>query len=145
MERKRNREILIFCCIFIMCTEPLMLCMYSTNMQMYFNRWKHAPYVLSKHDCSDMSQEVEAYVETQLGLDCYFVYGHRNDCNGTVAGAHIWTLIKINNKFYEFDSTCLTFVPMSKKYMVDDVQQGFYVDGVKYEKCQKLDNWKDLI
>jgi len=122
--------------------EPLTLWMYSTDIQMHFNNWDDDPYVASIHDCSDMSREVEEYVETQLNLSCFFVYGYREDSNGH-SSAHIWNMIEINNKFYEFESTSLVFKDVSEEYKIQTMQEGFYVDGVKYEKSQPCDNWED--
>ena len=123
---------------------PISLFLYQTDISMHFNGWKDDPYDEHTHSCSQMSTEVEEYVETHLGFDCYFVYGEKDSGteNWTV---HMWNIVMIDGAPYEFESTILEFRKMSEEYTVQTMQEGFYVDGVKYEKSQTLDNWRELI
>ena len=66
--------VLLFGCSTIVFAEPILLSAYTINISNHFNGWDDNPYVKGVHDCSDMSPEVEEYVETILGLDCYLVY-----------------------------------------------------------------------
>ena len=131
--------VLLFGCSTIVYAEPILLSAYGINISNHFNGWDDNPYVIHVHDCSDMSTEVEEYVETELGLDCLLIYGKKSNVT------HMWTLIQIDNKFYEFESTRLVFKTVSKGYDVFRVQHGFYKDGTRQDKCLDYKDWeKDL-
>lgn len=115
---------------------------YQTQIQDKYKGWKSPEYL--GWVCANKSVECEKYFETKLGLSCYLVYGRMNYPNGTIEAAHMWNIVIINDKPWEFESTCLQFQKMSDKYIVDCIQEGFYVNGVKYEKCQPLDNWESI-
>jgi len=94
-------------------------------------------------DCSDKSIKCEEYFETVHHLPCYFVYGDRDSGTDDWA-AHMWNIVMIDGVPYEFESITLEFRKMSEKCTVQTMQEGFYVDGVGYEKSQKLDNWEEI-
>lgn len=91
--------------------------------------------------CSEKSLECEKYFETVEGLPCYLVYGISED--HTVA--HMWNIVMVNGIPYEFESTNLNFQKTSDGYIVQDIQEGFYKNGVKYEKSIPMDDWEHLI
>jgi len=95
-------------------------------------------------DCSDKSVKCEEYFETVHHLPCYFVYGDRDSGTDDWA-AHMWNIVMIDGIPFEFESTILVFEKVSEEYTVQTMQEGFYVDGVEYEKSQELDNWRELI
>jgi len=128
----------------IVLAEPIMLTSIEINIGEHFNNWQDDPYVIHVHDCTEMASECEEYFETFYGWDCYFIYGHKEDDNGSITVAHKWNIVKINNKWYEFESTCLNFQKTSEKYIVDSIQHGFYVDGVKQNKTQNFDDWENF-
>ncbi len=135
--------IMLFGFVTVAYAEPIMLKAYEFNIKNHFNNWDDDPYVIHVHDCSEMSVEVEQYVETILGFDCLFVYGYQYDDNGTVTTGHIWNIININNVWYEFESTSLRFKQVSNEFEVQDVQHGFYINGMKYDKSQEFEDWED--
>ena len=51
-----------------------------------------------------------------------------------------WNIVMIDDVPYEFESTALAFEKVSEKHIIQDMQEGFYMDGIKYEKSQTLDN-----
>ena len=55
------------------------------------------------------------------------------------------TKLMINNEPEEFEPTLLEFKIVSDEYEIDAIREGFYVNGVKYEKSQPFENWRDLI
>jgi len=94
--------------------------------------------------CSDTSVKCEEYFETVHHLPCYLVYGHRDFGNDNWT-AHIWNIVMIDGVPHEFESTTFVFKDVSDTYTIQTMQEGFYVDGIEYEKSQKLDNWRELI
>lgn len=110
----------------------------STNAKIYFKNWYN-----QNRSCSITSKKCEAYFETVHHLSCYLVYGDKNDGTGNWA-AHMWTIVVIDGVPHEFESTTLFFKEVSEEYHIQSMQEGFYVDGVKYAKSQKLDNWRGL-
>jgi hypothetical protein len=111
----------------------------SIGAKLHFSNWDGYD-----GDCSDTSKECEEYFETIHHLPCYLVYGHSgfgtDDWN-----AHIWNIVMIDGVPYEFESQTLIFKDVSEAYTVQGMQEGFYVDGEKYEKSQELYNWEGLI
>jgi len=105
----------------------------------YFNNWDDDPYNVTSHNCGDMSVEVEEYWEIQCGYNCYLVYGSNCESN------HIWVVVQTGSRYHEFESTCLSFQSMSDEYNVTCVQQGFYMDGVRYNRSQSFDNWDKVL
>jgi len=99
--------------------------------------WDDNQYIPGVHDCSEMSVECEEWFETR-GYRCLLVYGGNDDA------AHIWNKVLVNGIWWEFESTCLNFQVMSNKYEIHYIQEGFYKDGVKYDKSQNLDNWENF-
>lgn len=85
--------------------------------------------------CHDKSIEIEEYMETKLGLDCYLVYSSN----------HVWNLIIINGRSYEFSATTLVFEKVSDSYQILDVRYGFYIDGEKMDYCYGVENWENLL
>ena len=134
---------LAICCVTVVYAEPIVLSVYELNIQVHFNNWRDNPYVAGQHDCSDMSREVEEYVETELGFECYIVIGN----NGNES--HAWNLVCINNEWYEFESTSLSFSKTSNKYDVTYAIEGDYINGEYYERAPQLDkiveDWEELI
>lgn len=94
--------------------------------------------------CSITSKECERYFETVHRLPCYFVYGHR-DFGTDDWTAHMWNIVMIDGVPYEFESTTFVFKDVSETYTIQDMQEGFYVNGVKYEKSQKLNDWENIL
>ena len=111
----------------------------SIGAKVYFSNWYG-----QDGDCSDTSIKCEEYFETIHHLPCYLVYGHRGFGTDDWI-AHIWNIVMIDGVPYEFESGTLVFKEVSETYTVQDMQEGFYVDGIKYKKSQKLYNWEDLI
>lgn len=111
----------------------------SNGAKVHFSNWDR-----QDRDCSDTSIKCEEYFETIHHLPCYLVYGHRGLGTDDWT-AHIWNIVMIDGVPYEFESQTLVFKEVSETYTVQDMQEGFYVDGIKYKKSQKLYNWKDLI
>ena len=111
----------------------------SVSAKLHFLNW---------HDqnrcCSVTSKECERYFETVHHLSCYFVYGHKGFRTDDWT-AHRWNIVMIDDVPYEFESTSLVFKEVSKEYAVQDVQEGFFVDGIRFEKCQRLDDWVEII
>lgn len=94
--------------------------------------------------CSDTTIECEKYFETVHHLPCYLVYGHR-DFGTDDWAAHMWNIVMMDGVPYEFESTTFVFKDVSETYTIQDIQEGFYMNGVKYEKSQKLNNWENIL
>lgn len=126
--------------------EQITLYLVETDTRDYFNNWKDDPYVRGSHDCSDMTVEVEEYMETHHGYDTYFVYGNRYNETGSRI-YHMWILVNINDVFYEFESTVLCFKTVSSEYNVHCVQHGFFQDGkeVNYSVTIDKEVWEKWI
>jgi hypothetical protein len=82
-----------------------------------------------------MSEEIEKFFETTMGIDSLFVFGYRTEPNGTLVG-HIWLAINYNG-WRQFDVVTLEFRDDAKVYKIQDIQDGFYVHGQHYEISQK--------
>jgi len=117
------------CTVFIPDTTRL-----SISAKIHFRNWDG-----QDRKCSITAVKCDEYFETVHHLPCYLVYGQRYLVDGDWK-AHMWNIVMINGVPYEFESTSLEFWEVSEKYTVQCVQEGFYVDGIKYEKSQKLDN-----
>jgi len=128
-------------CVTISLVNYVDLFIIELKIRDHLNNWEDNPYVRGKHDCSDMSLEVETFFETKTGYDCYLVYGYNKKTNV----GHMWNIVLINNHWYEFESTCLSFQKSSDDYIILDIQNGFFINGVKYEKCQPYKNWEEEI
>jgi len=123
--------------------EPMMQIAIEFNMQNHYNKWDDPIY--DDWQCSECSVECEKYFETQLGYPCYLVYGHRCDETGKLLSAHMWNLVEINGKYFEFESTNLHFMKRSNEFHVVMVQYGFYVDGRCVNHSYDVENWENLI
>ena len=121
------------CTIFVI-QDALDTTRLSISAKIHFLNWYD-----QDRKCSITAVKCEEYFETVHHLPCYFVYGHR-DYGTDDWAAHIWNIIVIDDVPYEFESTTLVFKEVSEEYTIQTMQEGFYVDGVKYEKSQKLDN-----
>ena len=126
----------------IVLADDINLFIIETKTQVYYNNWDKPEY--DGWNCDECSVECEKYFEDELGYGCYLVYGHKYETNNTRIN-HMWNIAVINGKLYEFESTCLSFQKTSEDYTIDLIQEGFYVNGVKYNKSQLLDNWENLL
>ena len=77
--------------------------------QEHFNNWNHEQY--TNWTCSDMSSACKSYIRDTLGYPTVLVYGSAKDFT-----AHKWILVYINNAWYEFESTLLTFQETSNQF-----------------------------
>ena len=111
----------------------------SLGAKIHFCNWDN-----QDRTCSLTSVKCEEYFETVYHLPCYLVYGHR-DFGTDDWTAHMWNVVMIDSVPYEFESTTLVFKDVSDTYTIQDMQEGFYVDGERYERSQELYNWKELI
>ena len=145
-EKMKKKKILIigFIAIILLCSviwiNNITAFILETEIRFHYNFW-NAP----KYDswiCQDFSEECEKYFETH-GYPCYFVYGDKNSGTDNWT-AHIWNIVMVNGEPFEFESTSLTFKKVSQEYNIQHIQEGFYVNGVKYEKSQELENWEEL-
>ena len=78
-----------------------------------YNGWK----------CTDFSRETEKWFETELNVPCLLVYGSTNDTG------HVWNLVYLYGDWREFESTSLCFQNPSEKYNINDISQGYYING----------------
>ena len=128
--------VILIGCIILITSSSVYL---SISVKLHFLNWYG-----QETDCAFTSLECERYFETVHHLPCYLVYGHR-DFETDNWTAHIWNIVVIDGVPHEFESTSLVFKMVSEKYTIQDMQEGFYVNGVKHEKSQKLNNWEGLI
>ena len=131
--------ILLF--IAVVSAENINLLIIEIQIQNHYSNWDKTEY--KDWDCSETSVECEKYFETH-GYTCYLVYGDRTDKAGKMY-AHMWNIVIIDGKYYEFESTTLEFKDVSSEYNIHMIQEGFYVNSIKYNKCQPLDNWEDIL
>ena len=111
----------------------------SISAKLHFLNWYN-----QNRKCSITAVKCEEYFETVHHLPCYLVYSQRYfKDDGWMA--HMWNVVTIDGVPYEFESTALAFEKVSEKHTIQDMQEGFYMDGIKYEKSQKLDNWENLL
>jgi len=103
--------------------------------------WKSEEY--KDFDCGDIAIITEEYFENEYDIPCYFIYGStkNNDSENT---AHIWVILDIDGKWYEFEPRWYSFTSRLDEYSIDWVDQGFWVDGEKFDKVQQYDNWENL-
>ncbi len=82
-------------------------------------------YVLDVYDCSDMSEDCEAWFE-EIGFDTWLITGER--FNGT---NHQWIMIDTGLIMIEFESTCLMPISprLTNNYDKLWISEGWIVDG----------------
>jgi len=123
--------------------ENLKLIYYEQKISLEYNGWDKPEY--TTWDCSNMSPEIEKYFETKLGFTCYLAYGYRRNDTGAINSAHVWNIVIIDKKIYEFESTNLKFEEISKHWIVSCITTGVYLQGVRQNTQTTLNNWEDLI
>jgi len=125
--------LIILCTTIIISADNIELFVIERKIQSYYNDWNE------DWDCSDTSVECEKYFETH-GYTCYLVYGDRGLGTDEWIG-HMWNIVIIDGKPYEFESTTLHFMKVSDKYNIQTIQEGFYVNGIKYNKSQPMEEY----
>ena len=95
-------------------------------------------YVKDKYDCSDMSEDCEAFFEG-IGINTRFVSG---ECKDRPA-AHMWLLLDFGIVNINFESTRLHPMPWvyyKNTYENFDISDGYYENGNKNERI----TWSEL-
>ena len=129
--------LIILCTTIVVSADNIKLFVIEREIQSHYNNWN------DDWDCSETSVECEKYFETH-GYTCYLVYGDRTDKAGNMY-AHMWNIVIIDGKYCEFESTALEFKDVSSEYNIHMIQEGFYADGIKYNKCQSLEKWENIL
>ena len=98
------------------------------------------------YDCVDRAVITEEYFENEYNIPVYMIYGHIPAPweNESDAFAHVWLVLDIGGRWYEFEPYWYSFTSRQDKYLVDGLDSGFWVDGEEFENPQPYDNWQNL-
>jgi len=91
----------------------------------HFNYWKDDPYT-ETHCCRHMAVEIEQYLETELGIDCFLHHVYLPLQNAEHMNVYVLT---DDGSFHLFESTMLSF--MSELYIPETlgIYHGNYIYG----------------